>query len=237
MNLFYIEDSGNPDQMDDFILKGQEAIHAAKVLRIREGDPILATDGNGTVFRGEVKSASQKLLRAVIQEKFNHPRQEPEITVAIGNIKKRDRLEFAVEKAVELGVGKIIIFHAGNSEKKRVRLDRLRSTALVAMKQSLRAWYPDVIELQNLETVLETRNDYDETFIADEQLGPETESAMWDMEAKKLLYIVGPEGGFTGFERELFNQYGCKSFSLGPYRLRTETAVVAIATLSGSRSF
>jgi 16S rRNA (uracil1498-N3)-methyltransferase len=233
MNLFYIEHaSGSLNVSDEFILEGQEAIHAHKVLRIQPGDPVMATDGKGSAYKGETVSASGKILRAVVKEKISHPRPGPEIAIAIGNIKKRDRLEFAVEKAVELGVLKVFIFHAGNSEKKNVRLDRLKTAALGAMKQSMRCWRPDIFELDDLESVLDMKNQF-KIFVADEKADFESIkfNGMWKSE--NPLFIVGPEGGFTSFERELIARQECKSISLGKYRLRTETAVIAVAALSG----
>ncbi len=196
----------------------------------------MATDGQGNLYKGEVVSVSGNSLRAIIEENSFQHSPVPEISIAIGNIKKRDRLEFAVEKAVELGVSKIIIYHAGNSEKKNVRLDRLKATALAAMKQSLRVWYPEVAEEKNLEYVLKTNREQ-KILIADEKLDPDQINPADFSGNNKILYIVGPEGGFTDFEMSIIDTYDCKRFSLGSYRLRSETAVIAIAALSGLTSF
>jgi 16S rRNA (uracil1498-N3)-methyltransferase len=237
MNLFYINhNTGSLINSDEFTLEGQEAIHANKVLRIKKGNTIMATDGKGSVYKGEVISVSGNSLRAMIKENTFQPSPVPEISIAIGNIKKRDRLEFAIEKAVELGVSKFIIYHAGNSEKKNIRLDRLKATALAAMKQSLRVWYPDVAEEKNLESVLNTYKEQ-RILVADEKQDPEQILSADITGNDKILYIVGPEGGFTDFEMDIIDKYDCKRFSLGSYRLRSETAVIAIAALSGVTKF
>jgi 16S rRNA (uracil1498-N3)-methyltransferase len=151
MNLFYTSSIRKSADQEEFSLEGKEAIHAGKVLRVSEGDTLYATDGKGMIYKGIVSSITRRNIHARVTGKTFRKKPVPDVTIAIGNIKKRDRLEFAVEKAVELGVAGIIIFQAGYSEKKRVRLDRLETAALSAMKQSLRAWLPAVSEAENLE--------------------------------------------------------------------------------------
>lgn len=128
MNLFYTEPS---DVIGDQLrLTGQEARHALKALRMRSGDTLYATDGKGNRYKGTVVSTNKDMLTARVEETTQFALPEPELTLAMGIIKKRDRLEFAAEKAVELGVTRILFFRAEHSEKTNIRLDRLENITL-----------------------------------------------------------------------------------------------------------
>lgn len=230
MTLFYTKKVDTSADPVEIFLEDQEAVHASKVLRIAKGGRITATDGQGTIYEGRVTTIAGNLLRVAVTGKTEHPKPAPDVAIAIGNIKKRDRLEFAVEKAVELGVSRILIYQAWRSEKKRVRMDRLEAIALGAMKQSLRPWLPIVKETKDLGKLLdENRNR--RIVVADEK--KEGSAQEWSelKRVKNLLFVVGPEGGFTDQEIELLQENGSGSISLGHYRLRTETAAVAIASL------
>ncbi|MEX0594337.1 MAG: RsmE family RNA methyltransferase [Balneolaceae bacterium] len=234
MNLFYTthvirSDSG---EARSCVLEGSEAHHATHVLRMSTGDPLFATDGEGALFDGVIESVEKEEVRISIRKETVHTGPAPEITIAVGLIKKRDRLEFAVEKAVELGVTRFVIFRGDRSEKKGVRVDRLQAAALSAMKQSLRCWAPEVVEADSVEEVLKQAEAKGiKTVIADEQEEPGRIGRRTWNRFNQLLFVVGPEGGFSDRERELFQTVEADRFSLGRYRLRTETAVIAIAGL------
>src|SRR5690625_5667828 len=105
MNLFVTE-----SVLDDreFELTGQEAVHAVRVLRLSPGDPVYATNGEGVIYQGVVSYAGSDRLRAEVVERRVKSVPSPDIILAIGEIKKRDRMEFEVEKAVELGVRRLV---------------------------------------------------------------------------------------------------------------------------------
>ncbi|MEX0769424.1 MAG: RsmE family RNA methyltransferase [Balneolaceae bacterium] len=229
MNLFYTQ----PENVRDnyLSLEGQEAHHAVKVLRYGVGDSILVTEGQGGRYTGKIESVSKNQVVVKVEDSVHHPPPVPKVTLAVGLIKKRDRLEFAIEKAVELGAWQIIVFQGIHSEKTGVRMDRLEITALSAMKQSLRLWLPEILHYESLENVL-SRHPEDQMGVADEQVSAENESEvcedMQEFRKGSALMIIGPEGGFSEFERELMEKEEVVPFSLGPFRLRTETAVVSL---------
>jgi 16S rRNA (uracil1498-N3)-methyltransferase len=97
MNLFYTKKVDNAADPAEFLLEDQEAVHASRVLRIEKGGRITATDGQGTIYKGRVTAIAGNLLRVAVTGKTEHPKPVPDVAIAIGNIKKRDRLEFAVE--------------------------------------------------------------------------------------------------------------------------------------------
>ncbi|MEX0994554.1 MAG: RsmE family RNA methyltransferase, partial [Balneolaceae bacterium] len=206
MNLFYTK----PEHIGDsrLTLEGQEARHAVKVLRHEAGDSIHVTDGRGGRYSGRIESVSKDRVRVTVENYIRQPAPEPDVTLAIGLIKKRDRLEFAVEKVIELGAAQIVIFQAEHSEKTGIRMDRLEMTALSAVKQSLRCWLPDISHSESLEDMLARHQaDHDRTGVADERV-PAENGQVDDQDIQKFregssLIVIGPEGGFSGFERDL----------------------------------
>lgn len=228
MNLFYAPPgriSGRRIRLDE-----SEARHAARVLRYREGDAIRLTDGEGTLYKGKVSRVDRNEVDVEWTEREEVPPPRPARVLGMGIIKKRDRLEFAVEKAVELGASGIALFRSRHSEKENVRMDRLESAALSAMKQSLRAWLPAVELYDSPEEVMEAHGEKGAVILAHgEGDHPFEPSGYGGLE--KLLLMVGPEGGFSDEEVGRARQNGAGVVSLGSYRLRTETA--AIVMLSG----
>ncbi len=224
MNLFYTE----PIQItgNSIKLAGQEAQHAAKVLRLGIGDSIHITDGAGSLYHCRITNASSnELLAEIYESDFIEP-EKPELILCIGMIKKRDRLEFAIEKAVELGAGKIAVYKADHSEKTGIRTSRFEQITLRAMKQSLRCHLPEVEAFDSMDKVIKEYQEA-EIIVADETV-EQKNSLNFGVESPRVLLIVGPEGGFSERERNLIDQKGCKAVSLGKYRLRTETAAITL---------
>lgn len=214
-------------------LEGSEARHAGKVLRYTAGDSISVTNGTGTIFSCVIREITAGSLSAEIISQVTEERTEPFLAVAIGNIKKRDRLEFAVEKVTELGAGEIFIFKGEHSEKGKIREDRLSKTIESAMKQSLRAYLPVSGIYPSLERLLADKLDDGFTIVvADEELEGDRRVPL---NQKKYLLVVGPEGGFSQKEREVFDTYNVIRYSLGDKRLRTETAAIVLTDQFRSR--
>jgi 16S rRNA (uracil1498-N3)-methyltransferase len=126
---------------------------------------------------------------------------------------------------VELGVDEIIVFRGDHSEKGNVRLDRLESTALSAMKQSLRVFLPKVSFAESLADVIESYEQAGAIIYADETLEQKVSQSHLD---SNLMLVVGPEGGFSESERNVLKNRGGVPYSLGDKRLRTETAAVTV---------
>ncbi len=223
MNLFYTQP--NSVTSDTVRLTGQEAKHASKVLRIRIRDTVHITNGTGNLYTCSVSEITKSEVICKIQEKQFEERNKPFVTLIVGLVKKRDRLEFAVEKSVELGADEIVVFRGDHSEKGNVRLERLESTALSAMKQSLRVYLPKITFSENLTDALKSTSRQSRLIYADETLG-EVPTPIIDQDSYVL--VVGPEGGFSEEERKVLNKEGGVPYSLGDKRLRTETAAVTV---------
>lgn len=233
MNIFYV----SPEQVfgDHLELRDQEARHASKVLRYSEGDPITAVDGMGGWYEGVISTISKDSVSVQIKENRLVEKSAPELVLGMGILKKRDRLEFAVEKAVELGVNKIMLFRGRHTVKENIRKDRLEMTAISAMKQSLRAWLPEILVADSLEKVIGTFPDHLAVIAT---MG--ASSSVFDLinsrhaSSDKLL-LVGSEGGFSDRELQAVSDKQVVTVSLGEYRLRSETA--AIVMVNALRKF
>lgn len=226
MNLFYTHPKNCTG--DTLVLKDQEAKHAVSVLRYREGDNIFVTDGVGHLYEGVIRSVRKgEVLVDVKKTSFEEPSKR-NLTLAMGVIKKRDRLEFAVEKAVELGVTRIALFRADHTEKGKVRMDRVEATVMSAMKQSLRVWLPSVDIFESMDELLEKRSS--SLFVVADQKST-NEKLDLSEEDKEVVLLVGPEGGFSKREEVFWgsdSELNTNTILLGEKRLRAETAAVVM---------
>lgn len=223
MNLFYAD--SKDVQKNSLIIKGQEAQHISKVLRHSIGDTIFVTDGKGRCYTSRITEFKKTTVFLDIIEIEEEPLKEPQVVLCLGIIKKRDRLEFAVEKAVELGVAKFVLFKGEHSQKGNVREDRLESTAIAAMKQSLRFYLPDIIIEDSLENAVSSHSKNSNVIIADETID-EKGKVFNNHQKQEYFLIVGPEGGFSKSEREFLATFQAEYYSLGEKRLRAETAAI-----------
>lgn len=226
MNIFYAP----PSQINNgFVeLLNQEAKHASNVLRVKEGDELVIVDGKGGRYEGPIQRITNKSVQVQIESQQKILVSDPELILGMGIIKKRDRLEFAVEKAVELGVSHICLFQSEHTIKENVRLDRLEAKALSAMKQSQRAWLPEISLFESFGAMLESFPDtrylaaHEKVEVDDRPIPPPKAGG-----GEKLLLLVGPEGGFSSDEIAVLRDKDVRLISLGRNRLRTETAAVA----------
>ena len=222
-NLFYAP----PENFEGLIsveITGQEAKHICRVLRNNVGDSIYVADGKGNIYQCEIANITKNSVFANILEVESKPEPQIKKTLAFGTIKKRDRLEFAVEKAVELGAWEICVFQADHSERSKINEDRLQSIVISAFKQCKRGWLPELRYLNSLEEVLEHYSGYHPIMahVEAEVRQPEV------LKNQNNLLLIGPEGGFSDREVELAQKTETEFISLGANRLRAETAALTI---------
>ena len=227
MNIFYAP----PEQINANVIKltGQEAIHATKALRYSQGDAITVVDGAGGWYEGKVSFIAKETVQVAVQHARHKEQQQPRITLAMGIIKKRDRLEFAVEKAVELGVQEIVLFQGQHSVKQNVRTDRLESIILSAMKQSLQSWLPRLNVCRSLKAVVDMHGD-SRCFVAHHEGEVVSMPELLNNESVNCVLFVGPEGGLSDEELELLEKRQAQFVKLGPTRLRAETAATCFVS-------
>jgi 16S rRNA (uracil1498-N3)-methyltransferase len=226
MQLFY-----NPDisiSTHKFELDGQEALHITKVLRHQTGDLIHFTNGAGGLFQAEVIDIAKRKVLFHLRDKKHIPQPGyHNLTLAVGLLKNKDRMEWLAEKATEIGIGSLIWLHTQRSERGKVRLDRIESVMIAAMKQSLQTWLPKSGVKQFDELLGDVRAESAQLVLAHERSETPYSPTLLSPDEPTVL-LIGPEGGFTSEEVENVVKSGGKSLLLGSNRLRTETAALTL---------
>lgn len=218
---------------DTIIINGDEFNHLVHVMRKKAGDDIRIVDGRGNAYDVTLTTLKKKTAVGTIHNTFrNHNEPDINVTLAVGILKNPSRFDFLVEKATELGVKEIIPLTTERTIPSHAKTERWQKLALAAMKQSCRSFMPLVHELTELKTLLASVPQYDVAFIAhlnDHSAITQTHNVV---ENKRMLILVGPEGGFSDEEFDHAQTAGCIPLSLGKRRLRTETAaIVALSRL------
>lgn len=211
------------------MLPEDEARHARTVLRVGQGDEIPVVDGEGGWYRIRVDQVgSDRLVGTVVQERSDVREPAVDVTVGIGILKKRSRFETFVEKAVELGVYRIVPLQTRRTERDTVRRERLRNIMVAAMKQCRRSWLPILSEPQSpTELARDVDGDVRLVCHGDADAVPVRQVVDRDAAIESAAVLVGPEGGFHEAEVDAALSSGFTRVSLGARRLRTETAGLA----------
>jgi len=207
-------------------LSEEESKHAFRVLRLKKGDKIEVINGRGSFYRCEISSLDKRTCElTILSEKKEEPRSFY-LHIAIAPTKNIDRIEWFVEKCVEFGVDEITFLKSSNSERKVIKLERIKRIATSAMKQSQHAYFPKINELVNYSTFLDLA-EQDHKLIA--HLVDDNRQGLKSLPLESsYCMLIGPEGDFTGEEVKLALSKGFKPVTLGEYRLRTETAGIAV---------
>jgi 16S rRNA (uracil1498-N3)-methyltransferase len=199
-------------------------------MRKRIGDSVLIFDGINGEWIASIKEISKKkgLLFCINQTKPQI--LPPDLWLYFSPLKKV-RTDFIIEKATELGVGKIIPVRTEHTNADRISIDRLRAHAREAAEQCGGTYIPKIVELQKLNEVLNNFPMDRKILFCDEEL-KQSEVKLKNLEKGKWAILIGPEGGFSEIERNHLR--GLKythSISLGPRILRADTAVVTAISL------
>lgn len=215
------------------VLSEDESHHAARVLRLQNGNEITVIDGKGRRAIAKITSVDRKKLEFSVLSDFQAPTPKMSLHIAIAPTKNLDRFAFFLEKVVEIGVQEITPILTKNSERKVLSHEKLEKYALSAMKQSGNLFLPVLNELVPFKTFMEKNQSSTQCFIAHcdkDNLKIELKNAI--LPEKKVLILIGPEGDFTKEEVNLAKQKNFTPVSLGESRLRTETAgIVACHTV------
>lgn len=205
-----------------------ESAHCSRVLRLKEGDEIVVTDGKGSRYICEITRSHPKNTEFVIKETKSIPLQRSyRLTLAIAPTKNSDRIEWMLEKAVEIGVDKIVLLRCERSERKTMRPDRLLKVMVSAMKQSLGVYVPELEELKSFKEFVEA--DYGKAqkyFGYCSEAYPRLEFVKECKPGGEVIVMIGPEGDFTPSEVEMGVANGFMPVTFGDKRLRTETAAL-----------
>ncbi|MFQ5572420.1 MAG: RsmE family RNA methyltransferase [Rhodothermales bacterium] len=223
----------NAFQTDQYVvLPEEEAAHAIRVLRKRPGDEIEVVDGEGGWYRVCLDHVGKRTARGVILEKRRDV-GEPDVDVSIGLalLKNRNRFETFLEKAVELGVREVIPLMTHRTEKARWKAERARNIVLAAMKQCGRSRLIRLADPLPMGHLFH-HNTVDLALIGHEKVEPGRtimKALNRQPKVRTVRVLIGPEGGFTDEEVGAARQAGYVPVSLGPRRLRAETAALVAA--------
>lgn len=214
-------------------LSGQEARHAARVLRLREGDEIEIFDGRGNVFRAILQNVQPRSVSAEIISSTSLPPLTRRVTVALC-VPKGKRAAACVETLTELGADAIIPLETERSVARGGDIDKWRDRALEACKQSRRAWLPEIADLTPLAELCTRFDDWQDVFLASLAETAIAPASLGDqiLQSRGILWLVGPEGGFTPAEEELMFNRGAQPVRLNPHVLRIATAAELCVGLS-----
>lgn len=214
-------------------LSANAAIHASRALRMQAGDHVILFNGDGKLYQGKLVSISKHEVIADILEAIPCTSESPlNITLAQA-ISSGDRMDFTIQKAVEMGVTAIqpiasqrsIVKLSGDRAEKR--REHWQNVVISACEQSGRATIPHIAMPVSLHEWLAQAAADQETLIT---LAPDAQIALPEMEIsahKNIFLLIGPEGGLTDDEIRLATQHGYTSVRMGPRILRTETAALA----------
>lgn len=221
--LFYTPDISGTT----YTLSEEESKHCIRVLRLAEGDTVRLTDGRGGWYTARIVAAGKRCEVEVVDVRQDYGRRPCALTMAVAPTKNNDRYEWFLEKATEIGVDRIIPIETARSERRVYRTERGNKLIESAMKQSLKAYHPQLDELTPLAAVLETPFEGDK-FIAHCGEGAERKLLRDAVRpGVDTLILIGPEGDFAPEEVTSARERGFIEISLGTSRLRTETAALA----------
>jgi 16S rRNA (uracil1498-N3)-methyltransferase len=207
----------------EIMLKDDEFHHCVNVMRNIVGDKLYITDGQGAIYTSEISRIKGKELIAKITLKNDFENKAENVWFCIPLLKNPDRLKFAFEKSVELGITNFILFSSKHSISKNLKPEKFLKTILAAMKQSLRAYLPKIISANFSETI-----ELPGTKILFDQNVKQQFDGKLNF-TKPAYFLFGPEGGFDDDEIEAIDSLN--RFKLASNRLRSETAILKCASL------
>ena len=229
MECFIVEKKQIDLDRHTLVLVGDEAHHATRSLRIKQGEEILTTDLAGTCYRCRVEHADPGTLTCSIEKilpNFGEPKRN--ILLIQGMITQPSRWEFLLEKATELGVTTIQPVTTERTERESFNRERSERILRAAVKQTKRARMPELRELSSFGAALsDAIKKGQKVLLLHEAADSASTLSRSMLESDSLAIIVGPEGGFSDFEVEMASKSGAGIISLGPRRLRAETAAIA----------
>lgn len=229
MRRFFIETPLLPE----IVIQGQDARHISKVLRLQVGDKLILVAPDGSTGIGVITNLGDEvtlqLLETIIEEK-----EAPVNVYLAQGLPKSDKMDYIVQKAVELGVRGIYPMAAEHcvvqydQAKQKSRRERWQKIAVEAAKQCGRAVVPVVEPVASLANILTSIDP--ETIVLmlyEGQAAQGLKQALAEHPGKNYLLLIGPEGGFSAKEVALCENHGVFVVTMGPRILRTETAALA----------
>lgn len=237
MRRFFLEK--NKIQDGKATIRGSEARHIGRVLRLGAGDTLYLLDENGWEYKAAIISKRSNRVEVELLKK-SPPMADPSITVVLGQaLPKAQKMDFIVQKATELGVTTIVPFFSErtipslNDEQLNKRRIRWKRIALEATKQCGRSVVPRIGDMLPFKDMLNECDDNSLKIILwEDEKDIKLKQVLSDHQHhQKVIILIGPEGGFTSEEVDMARQAGFKSVRLGKYILRTETVGICLLNI------
>ncbi|MGQ0738680.1 MAG: RsmE family RNA methyltransferase [Bacteroidota bacterium] len=245
MKLPFFYSSNYNEGQKQIALNEDTSRHIVQVLRMKEGEELNLTDGKGNLLTCVITNENKKHCTVEVKgirhkapacTKASAGKQGTrKVSIAISLLKNRNRFEWFLEKATEIGVSEIIPLICERTEKEKFRHDRMNAICISAMLQSQQCWLPVLQEPVLFNHPAIQQSNFQQKFIAHcddtnkrslRKVLPSGE----DLGGASLI-LIGPEGDFTQTEIERALENGFSPVSLGETRLRSETAGVVAAAL------
>ena len=231
-----------PEQVQDtqIIIVGSDVNHIRNVLRMKEGEILEISDGDGQIYLCEIEGLSAEEVRAKINEVRASDTELVSRIYLFQGLPKSDKMELIIQKAVELGAYEIIPVATKRAvvklddKKAPKKVERWNSIAEGGAKQSGRSVVPKVSQVMSFKEAIQYASELDVMLIPYELADgmAETKLAVESIQTGQSVGIfIGPEGGFETEEVEYAVQCGAKAISLGKRILRTETAGLTMLSI------
>lgn len=212
------------------VLSEESSKHAIQVLRMRAGEALQLTDGQGHLYTATVQEVNKKSCTVHISNRqLQQPAVNRKVRMAVSLLKNASRFEWFLEKATEIGVREIIPLLCERTERQHFRYDRMHNIVVSAMLQSQQAWLPHLHQPLLFEQVLQ--QEAEQKLVAHCEADEAKQQISHLQLAQDVLLLIGPEGDFSATEIQAALQRGYQPVTLGNTRLRTETAGVVAASL------
>lgn len=227
---FFVDNLNYPAQTE-VVLGGEEFAHAS-VQRVEEGTEIILLDGSGTEYSAIVAKVEKRSLTAHIVGAYEGGREPKTQIYLLCGALKGDKTELVVQKATELGAGKVGIFSSEYcaAYMNENKLERLKKVAREAAKQCMRSRAPEIYYFDNFSSALNSAEGYSNKLFACE-FATSSQADLSALNGSTAL-VVGSEGGFSEEEAESAKSLGFSKITLGKRILRAETAAIALLSVA-----
>lgn len=216
-------------EADEILLSEEESKHCTRVLRLGVGDNVVVFDGKGGEYQCQIIDDGRQVRLAILKQ--IHEPSEPtwKLTIAVSPTKSADRMEWMLEKLVEIGLYRIVFIQTEKGERARLNVKRLHKKAVSAMKQSGNRWLPLIETEVRFKDFLSW--DVSETKYIAHCFEKEKSDIKTGSKTASVSMLIGPEGDFSMDEVNRAISSGYQPVSLGLQRYRTETAALVAGTL------
>ena len=212
---------------NQIILSEIESRHCIKVLRHKIDDRVQVLDGRGNLYNCSIFSDNLRECILDIIDTDSKDRNSCELHIVIAPPKNPDRVDWFIEKSVEMGASRVSFAISDRSVRNKIKLERLERISIAAMKQSCSRYKLKIDDIMPLSSVL-TQIDADQRLIPHLEEGKRILIQKALKPKKSTCILIGPEGDFTPDEIKVAIDNDFKPVSLGNRRLRTETAAIMV---------